>query len=53
MVNIITKQEEIKQQEKYVLHSFGVHKNATPEQKEAAEIIAARSREVINNRKRR
>lgn len=45
--NVIIRSEERKQHEVYVLQSFGVKGRGTPEQREAAEIIAARTREVV------
>lgn len=47
MVGVIIKKEEVKQHEAAVLRSFGVHGRGTPEQRDAAAVIAARSREVI------
>ena len=44
--NVIIKNEGRKQHEAYVLQSFGVKGRGTPEQREAAEIIAARTSEV-------
>lgn len=40
------KQEERERQEREVLRSYGVSGRGTPEQREAAEIIAARTSEV-------
>ena len=45
--NVIIRSEERKQHEAYVLQSFGVKGRGTPEQREAAEVIAARTREVV------
>lgn len=53
MANVIIKREETKQHEAYVLRSFGVHGKGTPEQREAAAVIAARSREIVRDGKRR
>ena len=53
MSNVIIKQEERKQHEAYVLRSFGVQGKGTPEQREAAAVIAARSREIARDSKRR
>lgn len=47
MVGVIIKKEEVKQHEAAVLRSFGVRGRGTPEQRDAAAVIAARSREVI------
>ena len=47
MVGVIVKGEERKNHEAAVLQSFGVAGRGTPEQREAAEIIAARSTEVV------
>ena len=52
MANVIIKREETKQHEAYVLRSFGVQGKGTPEQREAAEIIAARTREVVKEGRR-
>lgn len=46
MANVIIKSEERKAHEDYVRKSFGVQGRGTPEQREAAEIISARTREV-------
>lgn len=46
MANIHIKSEERRQQETAVLRSYGVTGRATPEQREAAETIVARSQEV-------
>jgi len=50
--NVIIKSEGRKQHEAYVLQSFGVRGKGTPEQREAAEIIAARTREVVKEGRR-
>lgn len=47
MANIHIKTEERRQQEAAVLRSYGVAGRGTPEQREAAAIIAARSREIM------
>lgn len=52
MANVIIKSPERKQQEAAVLRSFGVQGRGTPAQREAAEVIAARSNEVIKGGKR-
>lgn len=52
MANVIIKSEERKQHEAEVLRSFGVQGRGTPAQREAAEVIAARSNEVIKGGKR-
>ena len=44
------KSEERKQQERAVLRSYGVNGRGTPEQREAAEIIAARTSEVYKEK---
>lgn len=44
--NVIIKSDERRRDEAYVMQSFGAMEG-TPEQREAAEIIAARSREAI------
>lgn len=50
MANVIIKSDERKQQTAEVLQSFHVAADrATPAQREAAEVIAARSNEVIRN----
>lgn len=53
MANVIIKREETKQHETYVMRSFGVQGKGTPEQREAAAVIAARSREIARDSKRR
>ena len=50
--NVIIRNEERKQHEAYVLQSFGVQGRGTPEQREAAEVIAARTREVVKEGRR-
>lgn len=50
--HVIIKREETRQHEAAVLRSFGVQGRGTPAQREAAEIIAARSREVVEGGKR-
>lgn len=49
MVGFSVKSEEKKQQEREVLKSFGVSGRGTVEQREAAEVIAARSSEIVKN----
>lgn len=51
MANVIIKSEERKAHEEKVMRSFGVNP-ASREQREAAEIIAARSREAYGELKR-
>lgn len=46
------KSEESKRQEREVLRSYGVNGRGTPEQREAAEIIAARTSEVYKEGRR-
>lgn len=53
MANVHIRSEERKQQEKAVLRSYGVTGRGTPEQREAAAIIAARSREMMKGGNRR
>lgn len=53
MANVQVKSEERRQYEAEVLRSFGVSGRGTPAQREAAEIIAARSREIMKEGKRR
>lgn len=50
MANIIIKTEDRVNHENAVLRSFGVYNNATSEQKSAAEIIAARTREICEGK---
>lgn len=52
MANVIIKSEEVKQHEQAVLRSFGVNGRGTAEQREAAEVIAARTREVVKGGKK-
>ena len=49
---VIIKNDERRQHEAEVLHSFGVSGRGTAAQREAAEIIAARSNEVANSQER-
>lgn len=49
MAGVIIKTEERRQHEEAVLHSFGVQGRGTAAQREAAEVIAARSNEVVKN----
>ena len=49
MAGGIIKTEERRQQEEAVLRSFGVQGRGTAAQREAAEVIAARSNEVVKN----
>lgn len=51
MSNVIIKHEERKQHEAAVLRSFGVNGRGTAEQRDAAEVIAARTMEVIRERR--
>ena len=44
---IKTNDEAERRHREAILRSFGVRGNGTPEQREAAEIIAARSKEVV------
>lgn len=46
MANVIIRSDERREHEAGVLRSFGVRGSGTPEQREAAEVIAQRSREV-------
>lgn len=48
MANINVKSEDRKRQEAYVMKSFGVVGGGTAQQREAAECIAARSREAMS-----
>lgn len=56
MATVIIKQEDRKEHEAAVLRSFGVQGKGTAAQREAAEVIAARTSEVVkggnNNGKR-
>ena len=47
------KSEETKKQEREILRSFGVHGKGTQEQREAAEVIAARTNEAMNQGRRK
>lgn len=49
MAGVIIKTEERRQHEGAVLRSFGVQGRGTAAQREAAEVIAARSNEVVKN----
>lgn len=49
MAGVIIKTEERRQHEEAVLRSFGVQGRGTTAQREAAEVIAARSNEVVKN----
>lgn len=49
-MSIIIKTQERRQHEAEVLRSFGVQGKGTSAQREAAEIIAARSNEVVNKK---
>lgn len=49
MAGVIIKTEERRQHEEAVMRSFGVQGSGTAAQREAAEVIAARSREVVRN----
>lgn len=49
MAGVIIKTEERRQHEEVVLRSFGVQGRGTAAQREAAEVIAARSNEVVKN----
>lgn len=49
MAGVIIKTEERRQHEEAVLRSFGVQGRGTEAQREAAEVIAARSNEVVKN----
>lgn len=48
MANILIKSEERRQQERAVMQSYGVTGRGTPEQREAAAVIVARSKEIMN-----
>jgi len=52
MANVIIKTDEQRHYEQSVLRSFGVQGRGTAEQREAAEVIAARSDEVAKGGKR-
>lgn len=47
MANVIIKNEQNRQEQAYVMRKFGVDGRGTQEQREAAEVIAARSREAM------
>lgn len=47
--SVIIKTEERRQHEEAVMRSFGVQGSGTAAQREAAEVIAARSSEVVRN----
>lgn len=49
MAGVIIKTEERRQHEEAALRSFGVQGRGTAAQREAAEVIAARSNEVVKN----
>jgi len=49
MAGVIIKTEERRQHEEAVLRSFGVQGRGTAAQREAAEVITARSNEVVKN----
>ena len=49
MAGVIIKTEERRQHEEAVLRSFGVQGRGPAAQREAAEVIAARSNEVVKN----
>jgi hypothetical protein len=49
MAGVIIKTEERRQHEEAVMRSFGVQGSGTAAQKEATEVIAARSSEVVRN----
>lgn len=49
MAGVIIKTEERRQHEEAVMRSFGVQGSGTAAQREAAEVIAARSSEVVRN----
>lgn len=49
MAGVIIKTEERRRHEEAVLRSFGVQGRGTAAQREAAEVIAARSNEVVKN----
>ena len=51
MTAVIIKKEERKAHEEAVLRSFNVHGRGTPTQREAAEVIAARTVEVVKGGK--
>ena len=49
MAGVVIKSEERRQHETEVLRSFGVQGRGTAAQREAAEVIAARSNEIARN----
>ena len=49
MAGVFIKSEERRQHEAEVLRSFGVQGKGTAAQREAAEVIAARSNEIARN----
>jgi hypothetical protein len=52
MANVIIKTDERKAHERDILQSFKVSGRGTPEQREAAEVISARTMEVMNGGKK-
>jgi hypothetical protein len=52
VANVQIKSEERRQQEAAVLRSYGVPGRGTPEQREAAAVIVARSQEAMKEGKR-
>lgn len=52
MANVHIKTEARRQHEAAVLRSFGVSGKGTPEQREAAAVIAARSKEILKEDRR-
>ena len=53
MANVHIKSEARRQHEAAVLSSYGVSGRGTPEQREADAVIAARSKEIMKEEKRR
>lgn len=53
MANVHIQTEARRKHEAAVLRSFGVSGRGTPEQREAAAVIAARSKEIMKEEKRR
>ncbi len=51
MASVIIKTEERRQHEEAVMRSFGVQGRGTASQREAAEVIAARSNEVVKTQR--
>lgn len=51
MANVQIKSEERRQHEAAILRSYGVTGRGTPEQREAAAVIAARTNEVMKGGK--